>query len=168
MAFRGYLKLMILRILKDKPMSGYELMKTISKKTGSKPSAGSTYPLLEELRKKKMVQVRNMKRKKIYTLTKIGKLQLKDVEKKKHELLDSMVKRARAIDHIFSMNISPFMKMIHDRAEMGQFPFDEMRDEIFGLSAAIVNLMENDKINKNKKKIQEILREATRKLNRLK
>jgi len=168
MAFKGYLQLMILRILKDRPMSGYELMKTISKKTGSKPSAGSTYPLLEELRKKKMVHVRNMKRKKIYTLTKNGSLQLKDIEKKKHELLDAMVKRARAVDHIFSMNISPFIKMIHDRAEKGEFPLHGIGDEIVDLRTAIVNLVENNKINNNKEKIRKILKSTIIKLNKLK
>jgi len=168
MAFKGYLKLMILRILKDGAMNGYELMKTIAKKTGSKPSAGSIYPLLEELRKKRIVQVKSMKRKKIYTLTKTGKLQLNDVEKKKHELLDAVVKRARAIDHIFSMNMAPFIKMIHDRAERGEFPLHGIGDEIVDLRAAIVNLVENDKINKHNKKIKAILSETVKKLNELK
>jgi len=168
MAFKGYLQLMILRILKDKPMSGYGLMKTMSKKTGSKPSAGSIYPLLEELRKKGTVQVKIMKRKKIYTLTKNGRLQLNDVEKKKHELLDAMVKRARAVDHIFSMNISPFIKMIHDHAEKGEFPIYGIGNEIVDLRTAIVNLVEKNKINKNKEKIRKILKNTIIKLNELK
>ncbi len=47
----GFLKLAILRLLAERPMHGYEIMKEIERITESdwKPSPGSIYPALKEL-----------------------------------------------------------------------------------------------------------------------
>lgn len=45
---KGFLRYYVLRLLKEKPMSGSEIMEEIEKETGGrwKPSPGSVYPLL--------------------------------------------------------------------------------------------------------------------------
>jgi len=45
---KGFLRYYVLRLLKEKPMSGSEIIEEISKETGGrwKPSPGSVYPLL--------------------------------------------------------------------------------------------------------------------------
>jgi DNA-binding PadR family transcriptional regulator len=45
---KGFLRYHVLRLLKEKPMSGSEIMETIEKRTDErwKPSPGSVYPLL--------------------------------------------------------------------------------------------------------------------------
>jgi len=45
---KGFLRYYVLKLLKDKPMSGSEIMEEVGKETGGrwKPSPGSVYPLL--------------------------------------------------------------------------------------------------------------------------
>jgi DNA-binding PadR family transcriptional regulator len=46
----GHLKILVLTILNERPMSGYALMKEIERRTGFwRPSPGSIYPLLKSL-----------------------------------------------------------------------------------------------------------------------
>ncbi len=49
---KGFLRYFVIRLLKDKPMSGSEMMEEIEKLTGGrwKPSPGSVYPLLVQLK----------------------------------------------------------------------------------------------------------------------
>ncbi|MCZ2808809.1 MAG: PadR family transcriptional regulator [Candidatus Bathyarchaeota archaeon] len=49
---KGLLRFYVLKLLKDKPMSGSEIMEEVKKQTGGqwKPSPGSVYPLLTWLR----------------------------------------------------------------------------------------------------------------------
>jgi len=49
---KGFLRFYVLRLLREKPMSGSEIMEKIKKETGGvwKPSPGSMYPLLAWLR----------------------------------------------------------------------------------------------------------------------
>jgi len=49
---KGLLRFYVLKLLKDKPMSGSEIMEEVEKQTGGqwKPSPGSVYPLLTWLR----------------------------------------------------------------------------------------------------------------------
>lgn len=48
---KGFLRLYVLGLLREKPMSGSEIMEEIEKETGGrwKPSPGSVYPLLSRL-----------------------------------------------------------------------------------------------------------------------
>jgi DNA-binding PadR family transcriptional regulator len=50
---KGFLKYCVVRLLKEKPMSGSEIMETIKKSTEGRwePSPGSVYPLLSWLQK---------------------------------------------------------------------------------------------------------------------
>jgi len=45
----GFFKFHTLRLLNEKPMYGYEIIKEIERKTEKKPSQGSIYPILHEL-----------------------------------------------------------------------------------------------------------------------
>jgi len=74
---KGFLRYYVLRLLKEKPMSGSEIMEEIEKQTEGcwKPSPGSVYPLLTWLRDKGYTrevvdQEVGIKR---YTLTEKGK-----------------------------------------------------------------------------------------------
>jgi len=51
---RGLLRFLVLKLLKEKPMSGAEIVDEIEKETGGrwKPSPGSIYPLLAQLQNK--------------------------------------------------------------------------------------------------------------------
>jgi len=74
---RGLLRILVLRLLKEKPMSGAEIVEEIERETGGrwKPSPGSIYPLLAWLQDKDYTkelptEESGMKR---YVLTEKGK-----------------------------------------------------------------------------------------------
>jgi DNA-binding PadR family transcriptional regulator len=71
----GFLKLAILKIVEERPMHGYALMKEIGRVTGEdwKPSPGSVYPALQELVKDGLLMVHEDGRKRVYEITAEGK-----------------------------------------------------------------------------------------------
>src|SRR3989338_7506393 len=87
----GYLRLIVMKNLANKKLSGYGLIKQIEKSTGTwKPSFGSIYPLLEKLLKEKLVDFEVQGRKKVYFLTKEGRDHLVVIDKSKNFLVDRL------------------------------------------------------------------------------
>jgi len=70
---KGYLSYLILWIVKKRPMTGSEIAKELEKRRGSKPSPGTIYPALKELREKRLMSIDKRKR---YSLTKKGEKEL--------------------------------------------------------------------------------------------
>jgi DNA-binding PadR family transcriptional regulator len=60
MGGRGFsrLRLLLLKILSEKPLHGYALIKEVEELLGSRPSPGSIYPLLREMLREGLVEVR--------------------------------------------------------------------------------------------------------------
>ncbi|WP_424357331.1 PadR family transcriptional regulator [Methanocella sp. MCL-LM] len=89
---KGFLKVMILHIVKERPSHGYEIIQEIEKKThkGWTPSPGSVYPALEALEKKGYVQCEEMDRKKVYTITEKGKAALEQIHAKRRQWLQEL------------------------------------------------------------------------------
>jgi DNA-binding PadR family transcriptional regulator len=86
---KGFIRLQVLELLSEKPMSGSEIMNEIEKKTEGrwKPSPGSIYPLLSWLQdngyiKEMPVEEGDMKR---YVLTDKGKALLEEQRKIRKE-----------------------------------------------------------------------------------
>ncbi|RJS73194.1 MAG: PadR family transcriptional regulator [Candidatus Syntrophoarchaeum sp. WYZ-LMO15] len=52
----GFFKFHTLRLLNERPMYGYEIIREIERKTEKKPSQGSIYPILHELEEKGFVE----------------------------------------------------------------------------------------------------------------
>ena len=73
-AHRGGLEPIILDLLKERPMHGYEVMKTLEERSHGvwRPSAGSVYPILQLLEDQDLVSVSEKDGKKIYTITQAG------------------------------------------------------------------------------------------------
>lgn len=75
---RGFLSFLILWLLNKRSMNGTELAEEIGKRRGCKPTPGTIYPALKELVKKGTIKSYSKKSKtKIYTLTELGKTELK-------------------------------------------------------------------------------------------
>lgn len=70
---------MILEALQTEPMHGYLLMQSIGKQCMNiwKPTPGSLYPALEELKKEKLIGVKSLeskgRKKKVYAITGLGR-----------------------------------------------------------------------------------------------
>jgi DNA-binding PadR family transcriptional regulator len=72
-------KFYTLLLLYGKPKYGYEIIKEIEEKTNRKVSPGQIYPFLKKLEKYKYLKVKKtgVREKKIYSLTKNGKIFVK-------------------------------------------------------------------------------------------
>jgi DNA-binding PadR family transcriptional regulator len=71
---KGYLSYLILWTLSKKRMKGAEITKELEKRKGSKPSPGTVYPALKELKEKGLIAA---DKNKTYSLTKKGEKELK-------------------------------------------------------------------------------------------
>ncbi len=70
---RGMLQFCILWTLAKKPMFGDEIATEIGRMKGGKPTPGTIYPALKQLKKTGAVDSKKEGRKTIYTLTEKGK-----------------------------------------------------------------------------------------------
>ncbi len=89
---RSFLRYIVLKIIKDKPIHGYDIMKTVEllSKGHWSPSAGSIYPILESLESKGYIQSEETDRRKVYSITPAGMEALDHMTQEKLELLKEM------------------------------------------------------------------------------
>lgn len=88
---RGDLKFVILRLLRDKPMHGYEVMRALEEDSGGwyKASAGSVYPTLQMLEDQGYIVAKEADGKKVYSITDAGRTYLND----NSDVLDDILNR---------------------------------------------------------------------------
>jgi DNA-binding PadR family transcriptional regulator len=70
---KGFLSFLILWIVNKEKMTGAEIALELEKRKGHKPSPGTIYPVLKDLKEKGLLQIDEGKR---YSLTKKGKDEL--------------------------------------------------------------------------------------------
>ena len=70
---KGFLSFLILWLIGKKSMTGAEITLELEKRKGNKPSPGTIYPVLKDLRNKGLLSVDENKR---YSLTNKGKKEL--------------------------------------------------------------------------------------------
>ena len=70
---KGFLSFLILWIVNKKKMSGAEIALELEKRKGHRPSPGTIYPVLKDLKEKGLLKIDEDKR---YSLTKQGKNEL--------------------------------------------------------------------------------------------
>ena len=97
---RGFLTFFILRLLKEEPRSGYDLMKVISEKTHGAwdPSSGIIYPTLMGLEKQKLIEEvedqeeaqKSERGRKSYGITKKGEEHLRQWEAQRQEFISKI------------------------------------------------------------------------------
>ena len=91
--YRGYLKLLILSLLEEKPMHGYAIMSSLEEHFGiPQPSAGAIYPILASLKKNRLIAIagKGKREKKVYQITDKGKDFLRAHEEELKEILERM------------------------------------------------------------------------------
>lgn len=74
---RGMLSFLILFLLSKKSMHGQEIAIELEKRRGEKPSPGTIYPALKNLKKEKLISEKKEGKTIIYSLTSEGKSVLK-------------------------------------------------------------------------------------------
>ncbi|HTI13556.1 MAG TPA: PadR family transcriptional regulator [Dictyobacter sp.] len=77
---RGDVKFALLKLLQERPMHGYEMMKALEERSGGfyAPSAGTIYPTLQMLEDRELVTVQEVEGKKVYSITDAGKAALEE------------------------------------------------------------------------------------------
>jgi DNA-binding PadR family transcriptional regulator len=70
---RGLLSFYILWLLSKRSMNGQEISEELRKRRGTKPTAGTIYPALKELRAKRLIEMERHGRATVYSLSKEGK-----------------------------------------------------------------------------------------------
>lgn len=78
---KGLLKLFVLKMLARKDMHGYAMMERIEEISGWKPSPGSMYPALMHLKKDGLINFKIVQMKKVYKITKKGKMAVAQLDK---------------------------------------------------------------------------------------
>jgi DNA-binding PadR family transcriptional regulator len=70
---KGFLSFLILWLINKKSMTGTEIAIELEKRKGHRPSPGTIYPVLKDLKEKKFLSVDENKK---YSLTKLGEKEL--------------------------------------------------------------------------------------------
>lgn len=89
----GEVKYVILRLLKEKPRHGYEIIKALEEKMGGwyTPSAGTVYPTLQLLEDQGLVRAVETEGKKVYHITPEGESFLEE----HRDVIDDILDRVR-------------------------------------------------------------------------
>ena len=84
------LKFYTICLLATEPEHGYDLIKELERKLGRKISASNVYPFLNILRKNKLIKIDKLgkRHKKVYMLTKEGKIFTKEMFNKFGDLIN--------------------------------------------------------------------------------
>ena len=163
---RGYLRLIVMKNLANRKLSGYDLIKDIEKHTGTwKPSFGSIYPLLEKLLKERLVDVEAQGRKKLYFLTIEGKKHLTIIDKSKNTLVDKMIATWNAFGKITDKREMSFMMEVLNSLKKGQLPFKELNPELNEFRATMYQAYST---GKDRNKIKAILKHTIKKMKSIK
>jgi len=89
---KGFLKMIVLKIISEKPIHGYDIIQEIEAKTRGHwvPSPGSVYPTLEYLESRGYISMEESDRKKVYTITEEGKKTLDLIDERRKELIEEI------------------------------------------------------------------------------
>ena len=118
---RGDLKFVILRLISQRPMHGYEVMKALEKESKGyyRPSPGSVYPTLQMLDDEGYLTVEEQDGKKIYTITEEGVAYLGDNE----DVVDDVFDR---IEHFTDRFFGGDMRALsRSFSKLAQLTFDQ-------------------------------------------
>jgi DNA-binding PadR family transcriptional regulator len=156
---KGLLRFYVFKLLKERPMSGSEIMEEVEKQTGGqwKPSPGSVYPLLTWLRENGYAEelpreVTGIKR---YMLTEKGARFFGEHA----SFEDKLQKKMESMGPLFFLRVG-----LHaDGLQELQEPIKRFFESMFGLRAALKeNLTEQ-----TSKEVEEFLNDASEKIEEL-
>ena len=84
---RGDMKYVLLELLQERPMHGYEMIKALEEKSGGfySPSPGSVYPTLQMLEDRGFVTVQEVEGKKVYSITDAGRALLAERQQEEEQ-----------------------------------------------------------------------------------
>ena len=126
----GDMKYVILKLLREKPMHGYEVMKALEERTNGcyKPSPGTVYPTLQWLEDEGLVRAAEVEGKKVYEITDTGRAFLDEHRSVVDEIFDRITETidrvtgdpmpevSRAVGRVVSQAYKTTWRLGDDRA----------------------------------------------------
>jgi DNA-binding PadR family transcriptional regulator len=109
---RGDLRLVVLMMLKDKPLHGYALMKEVNSKFQYNTGAGTIYPTLQMLEDLGYVKAVEESGRKIYSITESGRQYLSENNQEVKRIEDSVKYAERFNGFGFKRDISEMFRLI--------------------------------------------------------
>ena len=87
---RGKVRPLILAVLHERPMHGYQVMQELEERTGGRwrPSAGTIYPTLQQLEDEGLVRIEESEGRKVYQLTDEGRAEAEASPLTRHPWFD--------------------------------------------------------------------------------
>jgi DNA-binding PadR family transcriptional regulator len=165
---KNQLKLIVLKKLEGKSLSGYDLIKEIYNSTGSwKPSFGSMYPLLKDLHSQKLVTVKIVNRKKVYSITILGRKTLKEALAASQNIIETMAKEFKMMENICSAHERKHLDVVIQKIHGDKALFGEFTDEMDQFQRLMMSLITDKKIKSKEQDIKKILKEAIIKIKKL-
>lgn len=113
---RGDLKYMILELLRDRPMHGYEVMRALEETSRGAYTAspGSVYPTLQSLEDEGLVSSEESDGRKVYTITDRGRAFLEDNQDRVDQILRRITDFARHFSGASMTDVTrSFVKLAH-------------------------------------------------------
>ncbi len=154
------LKLTVLKILSRQQQNGYQLMKSIEAITGRKPSAGSMYPLLKELKEKKLINAKKQGRGTVYILTPHGKAKLAELLEHSKEVYSRIQEKVHLMENIMGKQTG--VRRIMEKMKQGEPPFAYFTPELTTFRDLMLNVADKKLSPSQKQKIMHIIQTATR------
>jgi DNA-binding PadR family transcriptional regulator len=148
------LRLLTLKVLGEGPASGYGIVKEIENRTGWKPSYGSVYPLLDDLKDEGIVTVSEDGRKKLYKLNDDA-----DIEAKKRQLLEEMEENAKVMAVLTDEDMTQVIEVLR-RMQEGTDPVAPLKPEILDFRNTVLQAALDGKAVTHTEDIKSILRTA--------
>jgi len=165
---KNQLKLIVLKKLEDKSLSGYDLIKEIYNSTGTwKPSFGSMYPLLKELYSNKLVTFKMVNRKKVYSITALGRKTLKEVLAASQNIIETMAKEFKMMENICSEHEKKHLDILIQRIHGDKLLFGGFTDEMDRFQRTMMTIILNKKLKSKEKEIKQILNDTILRLQKI-
>ncbi len=163
MIFKSHMKLSVLKNLKNKDQTGYDLITSIGEFGGKKPSAGYIYPLLKELEEKNFLTLKSEGRRKIYLITPKGKTLLENMQKNHDEMLNNMISTIGPIAEKGEME-----KYVAFQSRLQKYKNQMLRDIdiLDGFHKAMYKIYDKNDPS-SRKKLRDTIKESTKKLERI-
>jgi DNA-binding PadR family transcriptional regulator len=141
---KGDFKGLVLHLLEERPMHGYEIIKAIEERYHGfyKPSAGAIYPALRALLRKGYLSVSGEERRKTYRITREGKAYLrsrrKEIEQRFHAF-ESAVGPERAA--LFREFRATGKLLRANMSDVTPKQADELRKVVAGLREKVLRIL---------------------------
>ena len=158
---------MVLNELMKQSLSGMDLINSLEKYLGKKPSSGSIYPLLKDLTDKKFVEFITDKNKKIYSITSKGIKSVEELIKEKGTMLLNITNVLNHISVFDNEDYKQVLEKILGKTTKDNNLFLPNADLWVELTNVLLLITENQDLNnEGKVEVRNILEDFIKKLKR--